>query len=208
MSERFPALPSTEAPEGDEEGESPFETLMGELGSPAFELPTPTCWAEIPLADVPAEWNELRSWVEGLVTRYPHLDVHFIPPCWYRHPSHVETLAALRDHERVSFSEVSPATAPSQFQITMGQIEARLRLYTDAAGCLSTHREPVIPLVPPTDDAWQAWVEADVAHRRMEIIEQSVTTADPPLSHPIETEPSSSPPCIGSSEDHEQGVIE
>ena len=207
MSDRFPALPSMEAPEGDE-GESPFETLMDELGSPAFELPTPTCWAEIPLADVPAEWDDLREWVEGLVTRYPHLDVHFIPPCWYRHPSHVEALAALRDHERVSFSEVSPATSPAQFQITMGQIEARLRLYTDAAGCLSTHREPVNPLVPPSDTTWQAWVEADVARRRVEIIEKSVAIPDPPLSHPIETGTSSPPPCIEVDEDHEQGVIE
>jgi len=185
MSERFPTLPPPPEEEDDDgDGRSPFDELMAAAGPP-FELPTPTCWWEIPLADLPAEWDELRAWVESLVRRYPHLDVHFIPPCWFRHPSHVEALVALRDHERVSFAEISPATAPVQFQVALGQIESRLRIYTDAAGCLSTHREPVNPLVPPSDETWQEFVTADVNRRRMESLENVVATPDSPLSQEV-----------------------
>jgi len=181
MSERFPTLPPPPEDDDDDDARSPFDELMAAAGPP-FELPTPTCWWEIPLADLAAEWDELRAWVESLVRRYPHLDVHFIPPCWFRHPSHVEALVALRDHARVSFAEISPATAPVQFQVALSQIEARLRIFTDAAGCLSTHREPVNPLVPPSDDTWQEFVTADVNRRRMESLEEIVTTPDLPLS--------------------------
>jgi len=185
MSERFPTLPPLpEDDDDDDDARSPFDELMAAAGPP-FELPTPTCWWEIPLADLPAEWDELRAWVEGLVVRYPHLDVHFIPPCWFRHPSHVEALAALRDHERVSFAEISPATSPVQFQVALSQIESRLRIYTDAAGCLSTHREPVNPLVPPSNETWQEFVTADGNRRRMESLEKVVATPDPPLSQEV-----------------------
>ena len=171
MSDRFPPLPPE--PDDDEAGEpSPFELLMAEAGD-ALQLPEPTFWPDIPLADLAGELDALRAWVEGLVRRYPHLDVHFIPPCWYRHPSHVEALAALRDHERVSFSPASPATSPAQWQTMFAQIEARLRLYTDAAGCLSTHREQVCPLVPPSDDEWAEFVAGEVAARRADLLHKA-----------------------------------
>jgi hypothetical protein len=55
---------------------------------------------------VEAEWGELREWVEDLVTRYPHLDHHPIPACWYRHNGHVEVSFA--NHTASSLSVFGP----------------------------------------------------------------------------------------------------
>ena len=187
MSDRFPPLPPMEP--GDDEAASepsPFELLMAEAGD-ALHLPEPTFWPDIPLADLPGEFDALRAWVEDLVARYPHLDVHYVPLCWFRHPSHVEALAALRDHERVSFSPASPATSPAQWQTMFAQIEARLRLYTDAAGCLSTHREQICPLVPPPDDEWAAFVADETATRRAALARKAATEiGSRPLASGIE----------------------
>jgi hypothetical protein len=129
------------------------------------DLVGPTFWPGLPLADVVSEWAELREWVEGLIQRYPHLDHHVIPACWYRHNGHVEALAALRDHERVSFADSSPATSPAQWQWAFAQIEGRLREWTAQAGCMSLHREPVAQLRPVDDNAWDVWVAADKEQR-------------------------------------------
>jgi len=178
MSDRYPSLPPMEPPE------APFD--LSEFGEP-LDLPEPTFWPDVPLADLADELASLRAWVEDLVRRYPHLDVHVVPPCWYRHPSHIEALVALRDHERVSFSITSPATSPAGWQVTLGQIEARLRVYTDSAGCLSAHREQISPLVPPSEDDWAAWVDAEVERSRQKSVEKSRVEPDPPPSYKDES---------------------
>jgi hypothetical protein len=129
------------------------------------DLVGPTFWPGLPLSDVVSEWAELRDWVEELIQRYPHLDHHVIPACWYRHNGHVEALAALRDHERVSFADSSPATSPAQWHWAFAQIEGRLREWTAQAGCMSLHRDPVAQLRPVDDDAWDVWVAADREQR-------------------------------------------
>ena len=130
------------------------------------DLVGPTFWPELPAVDVDVEWAELRDWVERLAERYPHLDHHVIPACWYRHNSHVEALAALRDHEKVSYAESSPATSPAQWHQVFALIETRLRDWTAHAGCMSTHREPPTRPRPPDPGEWAAWVAADKQRRR------------------------------------------
>jgi len=129
------------------------------------DLVGPTFWPAIPAGDVEAEWAELREWVERLVRRYPHLDHHVIPACWYRHNGHVEALAALRDHEQVSFADSSPGTSPAQWHQVFALIEARLREWTAQAGCMSAHREPPARLRPVDDDEWDGWVASDKQRR-------------------------------------------
>jgi hypothetical protein len=148
-------------PDDDDELDAAREALRAlvqraGLDMPQDEPPGPTDWRE--LAQAPAEWTELRNWVEALVRRYPHLDQHVVPHCWFRHHGHVEALAALRDFERLAFFPSSPASSPYNFQVALGQIEARLREWTARSGCLGEHREPAVTLRPPTDDEWADFI--------------------------------------------------
>jgi len=95
--------------------ENAYEQLLAEMGEDGdLNILPPTFWPDIPLADLRTGWISSREWVENLVRRYPHLDHHVIPGCWYLHNGHVEALVALRGHERMSFAESSPTSSPSQ----------------------------------------------------------------------------------------------
>ena len=125
----------------------------------------PLFWPGIPAADIAAEWEGLRRWVERLVARYPHLDHHVIPRCWWRHPGHVEALQALRDHERVSFADSAAATAATDWQWRFALIEGRLREWTAHAGCGASHREPTVGLPAPEPSEWEEMIAADRRER-------------------------------------------
>jgi hypothetical protein len=71
-----------------------------------------TRWPSLDREKAAPEWEELRGWVGRLRRSFEFLDHHVIPYCWWRHNGHVEALAALRDHERVSFAPLAPARAP------------------------------------------------------------------------------------------------
>ena len=147
--------------------EDAYRQLLDELGDdedPA--LSSPTFWPAIPLADRRSEWNSLPAWVQELVERYPHLDHHVIPKCWYLHNGHVEALVALRDHERISFARSSPATSPIQWQWAFVQIESRLREWTAHAGCLSRHRPASIPSHCLDEEAWEQFLTLDEESHR------------------------------------------
>ncbi len=105
------------------------------------DIPTPTHWPHS-RQPTPSEWEELRAWVEELCGRFAHLDHHVIPRCWWRHNEHVEALAALRDHERSSFSDTAPATAPLDWFRALRDIAALLRAWTAEPGCGATHQPP------------------------------------------------------------------
>ena len=144
-----------------------FAALMSAGGeAEAPEPPGPTNWRAIPAEEAPEAWEELRAWVEELVRRYASFDHHVVPACWFRHNSHVEALAALRDYEGLAFFPSSPASSPYNFQIALAQIEARLREWTARAGCLGEHREQPPGLVPPNPDEWAAWVAQDQDFRK------------------------------------------
>lgn len=98
------------------------------------DIPTPTYWLALPATDAADEWGELRAWVENLCGRFAHLDHHVIPRCWWRHNEHVEALAALRDHERSSYSDNAPATAPLDWFRALHNIAALLPRLDRGAG--------------------------------------------------------------------------
>jgi hypothetical protein len=143
-------------------GRQRLSELFGADGPPDLDtIAAPLFWPSIPATDISAEWAALRAWVEALVARYPHLDHHVIPRCWWQHPGHVEALQALRDHERVSFAPSAAATAATDWQWRLALIEGRLREWTAHAGCSSSHREPATGLTQPDPTLWDAMIAAD-----------------------------------------------
>lgn len=85
--------------------------------------------------------NDLREWVAQLVDRFA-IEIRVIPPCWERHNGMVEALAALRDHERASYSlTASPTDAVDWFR-AYREIEARLRDLAALTQCsVQEHRD-------------------------------------------------------------------
>jgi len=79
--------------------------------------------------------------VQELIERFEHLDHKAIPVCWWRHNGHVEALQALRDHERMSYAESSPAQAATAWHREFQFIESRLREWTTYYGCDQDHKE-------------------------------------------------------------------
>jgi hypothetical protein len=130
------------------------------------DIPAATHWPSIPAGKAAREWQELREWVERLQQRFAHLDHHVIPPCWWRHNEHVEALAALRDHERVSYLASAPATAPVEWMRALRDIAALLRSWTGESPCGATHQESPARLRSSRLDGWDEHLAADVNHRR------------------------------------------
>ena len=129
------------------------------------DIPSATHWPSIPTQKAKAEWQALREWVELLQQRFPHLDHHAIPSCWWRHNEHVEALAALRDHERVSYLPTAPATAPVEWMRALRDIEFLLRSWTAEYPCGATHQDPPDTFRRGQFDGWDDHVAADVKQR-------------------------------------------
>lgn len=136
-------------------------------------IPVVTHWPSIPAADAEAEWNDLYDWVGSLRRRFDHLDHHVIPACWWLHNEHVEALAALRDHERLSFADNAPATAPVDWFKALRDIGTLLRAWTAELGCGTTHRDPSPGLDISYTSGWEAHVAADVERRHHDAIARS-----------------------------------
>lgn len=115
------------------------------FGAPPDELPTPTAthWPSLSAEEAETELQDLRAWVRQLQGRFPHLDHHTIPACWAEHNEHIEALAALRDHERVSYHPHAPATAPVDWLRALRDITALLRTFTAEHACTPGHHQPV-----------------------------------------------------------------
>lgn len=130
------------------------------------EIPGATCWSAIGPDGAPAAWADLRAWVEELRRRFAHLDHHVLPVCWWRHNEHVEALVALRDHERASFSDTAPATAPLDWFRALRDVTALLRAWTAEQGCGASHHDGPVRIQPIDEEAWESFVDADADHRR------------------------------------------
>ncbi len=124
----------------------------------------PLFWPDIPAAEAPAEWEELRAWVHRLVARYD-LDSHVVPGCWYRHNHLVEALAALRDYERGCFAATAPPTAAVDWQRALRDIESRLRAWASDLRCDYNHHPAHDTARVMPDDEWEAWVAGDRSRR-------------------------------------------
>jgi len=129
------------------------------------EVPAATHWPAIPVADAEDERGGLRAWGIELKARFDSIDHHVVPDCWWRHNEHVEALSALRDHERASFSEMAPATAPVDWFRALRDITALLRAWTGLSGCGGTHTPPPTRRLPDTDHAFVEYVKTDIERR-------------------------------------------
>jgi len=141
--------------------------MLSPQGPPAHEeLAPPTYWPSLSREEAAEEWDYLRAWVEALVARYGHLSPEVIPPCWYRHPGHVEALAALADFQRACFGHSALPVDAVRWHRAFRDIEERLRAWTIASGCTPSdgHRNPGLPPVVD-DDEWVAFVAEDTAGR-------------------------------------------
>ena len=81
---------------------------------------------------------------------------------------------ALRDHERVSFSEIAPPTAPLDWFRALRDITTLLRAWTADLACDTTHQEPLTRLRPPQQAGWDEHVAADVAKREQAAIDDAL----------------------------------
>jgi hypothetical protein len=136
----------------------------------------PTYWPELAARDLAAAWAQLGGWLEGLIARFPHLDHHVIPLCWYRHPGHVEALSALRDHQAVSYSDTAARTAAVDWHRAFRDIEARLREWTGQLACGATHEPGPRQIGPAHADDWSQFVADDITRRQQAAI--AVALAD------------------------------
>jgi hypothetical protein len=174
-------MPDRDKPDRPPDGLAALRQAIGvgddhDGGDQAFdELPAATHWPSIPATDAMAEWEALGEWVQGLQDRFAHLDHHVIPHCWWRHNEHVEALSALRDHERSSFSDTAPATAPLDWFRALRDIALLLRTWTKELACGATHQEPPSRLRPPANEEFRRWVQDDVRRRSAAEIEHPTT---------------------------------
>jgi len=103
----------------------PFEKAFGQFVGPVH-------WPSLTQTERLQAFADLREWVEQLVDRFS-IEIRVIPPCWYRHNGMVEALSALRDHERMSFSDHGSFYGPAcQVQIVPLDTGAVLAAQTGA----------------------------------------------------------------------------
>ena len=149
-------------------GDAQIVEMLGlhRSGIPSLDdVPACTHWPSLSPEEAESQWAELREWVETLQERFSHLDHHAIPPCWWRHNEHVEALLALRDHERVSYSQIAPATAPVEWMRAFRDIEALLRAWTAELACGASHQQAPARLRKTDYAGWEEHTANDL-HRR------------------------------------------
>ena len=130
----------------------------------------PLYWPGVPATDIAETFGELRAWVQALFDRYEHLDHRVIPPCWWRHPGHAEALQALREHERGTFADSSPAQAATSWQHELQFTEMRLREWTAYYGCDQSNHKVPSRCPRPVDDDWDEMLaEEQVLRRQREL---------------------------------------
>jgi hypothetical protein len=134
------------------------------------EITSPLFWADLSSVEAGEEWASLRSWVEQLMARFPHLDHHVIPRCWFFHNGHVEALAALRDHERVNYGDSAPGTSAVDWHRAFRDIEARLREWTGQLACGATHESRSRQSHVVDSEEWDIFVTEDVGQRERRAI--------------------------------------
>jgi hypothetical protein len=162
-------LPSDPEPSEDLRSER-LDALARMLSSQGPPDPTeqgpPTYFPTLTSEEAVEEWEYLRARVEQLVARFPHLSPDAVPVCWYRHPGHVEALAALCDYQRACFGHSALPTDAVRWHRAFRDIEDRIRAWTTAAGCTTDGGHHPSPPPPAIDeDDWTAFVAEETARR-------------------------------------------
>jgi hypothetical protein len=112
-------------------------------GDPFGELDSPVHWPSLTGPERDHRMGQLEEWVDQLVTRFA-LDTRVVPPCWPRHNAMVETLSALRDHERASYHPTAPPTAAVDWLRALRDVEALLRSIAAQTQCTThAHRSEI-----------------------------------------------------------------
>src|SRR5450631_1602069 len=147
--------------------QDPFTAGLGEPQGP-------THWPSLLPDEAQPAWAELRHWVEDLVDRFA-LETRVIPPCWYRHNTLVESLSALRDHERICFApNASPAGAIDWLR-ALREVEQRMIQACARTQCSINEHRPDLAHPWSTDQGpWQTFVEADATDREQRVIDESL----------------------------------
>jgi hypothetical protein len=138
------------------------------------EITGPIHWPNLSADEAAQEWTPLRSWVERLGARFSHLDHHVIPRCWFLHNGHVEALSALRDQERVNYSETAPGSAGVDWHRAFRDIEARLREWTAQLACGATHEPRGRQAHVPTAGEWEVFIQEDGEQRSSRAIDDAL----------------------------------
>jgi hypothetical protein len=138
------------------------------------EITGPIQWPDLSADEAALEWPNLRAWVERLMARFPHLDHHVIPRCWFLHNGHVEALSALRDQERVNYGETAPGTAGVDWHRAFRDIEARLREWTAQLACGATHEVRTHQVRSLDSDEWDHFVNGDVTDRENKAVNNTL----------------------------------
>lgn len=124
----------------------PGLTPFGPVGGP---LHVPSLTAD----EREALLNDLEPWVEHLARRF-NIDHRTIPPCWVRHNGMLESLVALRDHERASFSDGASPAAAVDWLRALRDVTALLRDMAALTMCTAhEHRTDVTGRDPRTGGA-------------------------------------------------------
>jgi len=95
----------------------PFEKAFAQIAGPVH-------WPSLAETERLQAFADLQEWVDQLVDR-SSVEVRVIPPCWYRHNGMVEALSALRDHERMSFSDHGSPTGAVSWLRELREIESQ-----------------------------------------------------------------------------------
>ncbi len=115
------------------------------LGRDFGQLRGPLRWPSLTCAEAAEALASLQEWVQRLVARFG-LDQRVVPPCWARHPGLVETLSALRDHERGSYADSASPTAGMDFIRALHDARRILTESVARTGCTAhEHRDDRSP---------------------------------------------------------------
>lgn len=119
-----------------------------------------TRWRDMPDDERPDAWDELRAFVEWIVTRYELTD-NIIPACWYRHGALVEELSALRAAWDASFvvetdGGLGPIGWHERFALARTRITEAYRGECKRGGI---HVENPVVTLQIQDDEWNEWKE-------------------------------------------------
>lgn len=148
----------------------PYDDLAGAAAGSGIDLDTRagvddvvgatiTRWRDLPLDQHPEAWEELRGFVEWLVTRYEVTD-NVVPHCWFRHGGLVEELSALRAAWDASFivetdGGLGPIGWHERFAVARGRLSQAYGGECNRRG----HTEQPDVVLHLDEDAWAAWKE-------------------------------------------------
>lgn len=122
---------------------------------------TITRWRDMPAEERPEAWDELRNFVEWLVTRYELTD-NIVPACWFRHSPLVEELSALRAAWDASFivetdGGLGPIGWHERFALARARIAEAYRGECKRGG---VHVESPEVTITIDEDEWKEWRES------------------------------------------------